>query len=308
MARSRIAVALLVAIASCGGADGDEVAPASSDIRIAVVASGAPDDRGWTQGLVDLAMEFVGQDNVDVHAGTTSDDAAERVREAAAGGAAIVIAHDAGFGTAVRGIAPEYPDITFLVSTKDAGLAADNISTYRVAAQQGAFVLGTLAGALSSSGIVGVVATDHDDHGYAEGFAAGALDSGGVEVLVAAGHIDDIAEQHVSAGADVLAAGLEWPTPGGSDNVAWFGNQVATAGDTSDSLVASQVFRWDVIFERVVAQRSQGVSGGTSYVLDLAGGGLELVFNDAYPLPQGFEQAAMITAQSVIDGEIEVVP
>ncbi len=98
---------------ACGGDDEVDV----SDFRIAIVAPSASNDLAFTQSIVD-AVNVVAEDrgitDVAVTDGTfVVEDAAAAIRDYAADGYDLVIAHGSQYGGSLVEIAPDFPETSF---------------------------------------------------------------------------------------------------------------------------------------------------------------------------------------------------
>ncbi|MYE68327.1 MAG: BMP family ABC transporter substrate-binding protein, partial [Acidimicrobiia bacterium] len=239
-----LAVALVAA--ACGGDDEDtsagapppappaetEAPPAASDdappepepspmpsgpLRVAVVAPSASNDLAFTQSIVDgvAALGAVRELEVEVTDGTfVVEDAAVAIREYAEAGFDLVIAHGSQYGGSLQEIAPDFPDVSFAWGTSVDTFGLANVFAYTAASDQGGYVLGSMAAALTDTGIIGVVGPIEvgDAKLFVDGFVVGAGDqdsSVDVNVVYTESFSDvakaaETAEAHVSQGADVM--------------------------------------------------------------------------------------------------------
>ncbi|MCA9930096.1 MAG: BMP family ABC transporter substrate-binding protein, partial [Anaerolineales bacterium] len=198
-------------------------------IRVAVVMPSTVTDLAWSQAIYDALVrlqEAAGGEEVFEIAYTENmfnvTDAAAALRDYAADGYNIVIAHGTQYGTSMFEIAPDFPETTFAWGTAvDTGaeLGLENVFAYEARAEEGGYVNGVLAAALSESGIIGVVGPVEagDAKLYIDGFVAGAkaanpeaqvnvsyTGSFGDTALAA-----EAANTHIQAGADVLTGSAQ---------------------------------------------------------------------------------------------------
>src|SRR5574341_2189421 len=105
------------------------------------------------------------------------DDAAAAIRDYAAKGYNLVIAHGSQYGSSVQEIAPDFPDTSFAWGTTVDTFGLPNVFAYEAASQEGGYVNGVLAATLSSSKVIGVVGPIEtgDAKLYVDGFKAGVL-------------------------------------------------------------------------------------------------------------------------------------
>lgn len=268
---------------------------APAEFRIAIVAPSASNDLAFTQSIVDGVGALSGVTEVHVTDGTfIVDEAAAAVRAYAEDGYDLVIAHGSQYGGSLQEIAPDFPDTAFAWGTSNDTFGLDNVSAYTAASDEGGYVMGAMAAALSESGVVGVVGPIEvgDAKLYVDGFVAGAAaQDSGVEVNV--NYIQsfsdvalaaEAAQGHVANGADVLTGTAQMVV--GATGVAaehgamWFGTQANQTALGADIVVASQVYKWEVVLQGIVDAVKAGDLGGDSHEINLANGGLIIEFND----------------------------
>jgi basic membrane protein A len=86
----------------------------------------------------------------------------------------------------------------------------------------------------------------------------------------------------------------------------WFGTQSDQQAFAPDTVVASQVYHWEVLLKEIIALRAQDQLGGKSFVIDLANRGLVMSYNPEIDIPAEVMEAAEQTIQDIIDGLIEI--
>ena len=297
-------------------------APAEA-LRIAVVSPSSETDLAFTQSIVDAvnviaAERGIPEENIDVTENMFNiDDAAAALRDYASQGFDLVIAHGSQYGGSLEEIAPDFPDVSFAWGTAADTKGLDNVFAYEAASDEGGYVMGVMAGALTESNIIGVVGPIEvgDAKLYVDGFVAGAEanDSGATVRVVYTDSFSDVAlaseaaQAHVAAGADVMSGTAQMVVGAVSvandEEVLWFGTQ-ANQSSLGNIVVASQVYKWEVILREILDNIDNGVLGGEIYVIDLANGGEVIEYNDAYDLPDDVRQLAEDTIAGIIDGSI----
>jgi basic membrane protein A len=326
---------LVLALAACGGGD-TAVEPDEADvsgiepIRIAVVMPSTITDLAWSQAIYDslvrLQEQAGGPDNFEI-AYTENmfnvTDAAAAIRDYAADGFNIVIAHGTQYGTSLFEVAPYFPETTFAWGTavdtgKDAGL--NNIFAYEARAEEGGYVNGVLAANLTESNVIGVVGPVEagDAKLYIDGFLAGvaAANPDAQTNVSYTGSFGDTAlaaeaaNTHISAGADILTGSAQQVV--GAIGVAkeagipWMGTQSDQSPLAPDIVVASQVYDWDDVLIDIITKHQAGEYGGTAYVLNLENDGLVMRFADG--LDADAVAAAQEAADAIIAGDVEILP
>ena len=299
-----------------------ETTAASADpFRIAIIAPSASNDLAFTQSIVDavaVVQAERGNTTVDVTDGTFNiDDAAAAIRDYASQGYDLVIAHGSQYGGSLQEIAPDFPDVSFAWGTAADTFGLDNVFSYEAASDEGGYVMGVMAAALSETGVIGVVGPVEvgDAQLYVEGFRAGAeANNSGANVLVNyTGSFSDVAlaseaaQAHVASNADVMSGTAQMVvgavSVADSEGVLWFGTQ-ANQESLADIVVASQVYKWEIILRDILTNIDNGVLGGEIYVIELANGGEVIEYNAAFDLPADVRQLAEDTIAGIIDGSI----
>jgi basic membrane protein A len=252
-------------------------------------------------------------------------DAAAALRDYASQGYNLVIAHGSQYGTSLAQIAPDFPETSFAWGTSlDTFQAQDinNVFAYQAEAQQGGYVLGTIAALMSKSGVIGISGPVEagDAKLYVDGFKFGA-ESGkqGIKVQVSyTGSFSDVslmaaaAETHIAAGADMLTGSSQSVV--GAIGVAkdkqafWFGTQWDQTALAPETVVASQVYDWTGIIKDMITSHKAGVMGGKSYTLTFKNGGLKIVYNDQVEVPAEAKAAAEAAIAGINDGTVKPLP
>ncbi len=312
-----------------------EEVPAEADvegiegIRIAIVMPSTITDLAWSQAMYDALLriqeEAGGEDVVEL-AYTESmfnvTDAAAAIRDYAADGYNIVIAHGTQYGTSMFEIAPDFPDTSFAWGTAtDVGteLGLENVFAYEARAEEGGYVNGVLAANLSESGVLGVVGPVEagDAKLYIDGFVAGAMAAnpdGQVNVSYTGSFGDtalaaEAANTHIQAGADVLTGSAQQVVGAISvaeeQGIPWMGTQADQSPLAPDIVVASQLYDWDGVLSDIINKNQSGTMGGTAYALTLENGGLVMAYADG--LDADAVAAAQATEEQIKSGAIDVI-
>lgn len=321
MQRLRLLIAVLAAfvlvVAACG--DDDEGTGDGETFRIAIVAPSASNDLAFTQSIVDAVNALEGDFEIEVTDGTfVVEDAAAAIRGYAEDGVDLVIAHGSQYGGSLQEIAPDFPDTAFAWGTAADTFGLPNVFSYEAASDEGGFVMGVMAAALTESGTIGIVGPIEvgDAKLYVDGFNAGVMsaDPSLTVNINYTGSFSDVAlaseaaQSHLAAGADVLTGTAQMVVGAvgvaNENGLLWFGTQANQTSLAPEIVVASQVYHWEVILEDILDKIGAGTLGGEIYVIDLANGGLVIEFNDGFDLPAEVKQAAEDTIAGIIDGSI----
>ena len=339
-----LAGVLALFAASCGSDDDDDPEPAPTTeaesapttaapapttaapepvarLRVAIVAPSATNDLAFSQSIHDgvEALEAERDIEVAITDGTfIVEEAATQIRAYAAEGYDLVIAHGSQYGGSLQEIAPDYPDTTFAWGTALDTFGLDNVYAYTAASDQGGYVLGTMAAELTNSNVIGVVGPIEvgDAKLYVDGFKAGAeaQNANATVNVVYTGSFSDVAlasetaQAHVGQGADVMTGSAQMVVGAvgvaKDEGVLWFGTQADQRSLAPDIVVASQVYKWEVILRQIVADMDSGASGGKAFTITFENEGLEIAYNDGYDLPADVRQLAEDTIAGIIDGSI----
>ncbi len=329
-----ISMLLLAALilGACAGATpvAEEPEAPAGPFRVAVVMPSAINDLAFSQSMYDAlvaiqdmmggeaAMELVYSESMFV-----VDDAAAAIRDYAAEGFDLVIAHGSQYGSSLQEIAPDFPETSFAWGTTldtfaDQGIT--NVFAYEAASDQGGYVNGVMAASLSESGVLGVVGPIEtgDAKLYVDGFVLGAQSvNADIDVNVNwIGSFSDVAlaaeaaNTHISAGADVLTGTAQMVVGAigvaEENGVLWFGTQADQSSLATSIVVANQVYRWEVVLAEMLHLIADGTYGGEAFRIELANGGEEIAFNPAFTLDAEVEALASETVAGIIDGSISI--
>lgn len=318
------AVALLGLIAAaCGGDDGETVEsaePDSSGLRVAAVLPSARDDRAFSQSMAEALERMRTAGLIGEVALSESlfvvDEAGEALRDYAEAGYDLVIAHGVQYAPFVEQIAPDFPGTAFAWGPEVETFGLANVSSYTSAVEQGAYAMGLMAAAMAGPAEVGIVGPVEaaNTRRYVDGFAAGVAAGGGsarsvyIDSFSDAERAAEAARSFLDGGAAVLT-GTAQMTVGAiavadERGVPWFGTESSQTALAPDVVVASQVYRWEVVLEDLVAEIAAGRLGGLTYEIDFANGGLALDYNAAYDLDPAVRRLGDEAVAGIIDGSI----
>ncbi len=324
-----MALSLSLMVGTALFASGQAEATEDETVRIAVVIPSTIDDMAWSQAMYEGVLSVqqrLGEDKVQVDVSErlwNAVDAGSAIRQYASQGYDIVIAHGAQYQSLLDDIAPAFPEVTFAYGT---GFRADheNVYAYDPHAQEGAYLLGIVAGMKTRSGIVGLVGPveSGDAIKYNQGFVQGVESvnsdaevrvayTGSFGDLVAAG---EIAETHITAGADILTGSAQ-QTVGAIrvvdeyDGIYWLSTDMDQSSLAPQSVLVAQAYDFEAVVQQMIDNREKGVLGGSHLPLSFANGSLSLVWNDALAsevISPEIRENVETAMQMIIDGEIEI--
>jgi len=327
-----LVLVLVFVLTACAPAEEpatEEPAPeeeAQEPLRIAIVSPSTINDFAFTQSIYDAMVaiqEMYGEDKIEFDYSESMfivDDAAAAIRDYAASGYDIVIAHGSQYGSSLQEIAPDFPEITFAWGTTVDTFGQNNIFAYEAASHEGGYVNGVMAAMMTETDVIGVVGPVEtgDAKLYVDGFKAG-VEATNPDIQVLVTYINDFsnvalaaetAETQISAGADVMT-GTAQMVVGAIGKIQeeggyWFGTQADQSSFAPDTVVASQVYRWEVILQEIIDLHMAGTLGGRSFVINLENGGEVIEFNPEMEIPIEVKDAAEETIQGIIDGSITI--
>jgi basic membrane protein A len=328
-----IAVAVLLVVSAAvvfAGGGQEEAASGDQAFRIAVVMPSATTDTAFSQSMWsalvavqaarggESAIELVYSENM-----FNVPDAAAAVRDYAAQGYDLVVAHGSQYGTLVEDTAPDFPQTAFAWGTDVNTFGLPNVYAYTAAAEQGGYVNGVMAGLMTESGRIGVTGPVEvgDARTYIRGFVQGVA-AVAPEVAVSqtwTGSFSDVAlmtaaaQTHIANGSDILTGSSQSVVGSvgaaqAAGGVLWFGTQAEQTSLAPELVVASQVYDWTMMLEEIIDNTAEGIYGGESYVLTLANGGLKVAYNEGFGIPDEVIAAADAAIAGIIDGSIVPEP
>lgn len=335
MKKSIVRIALLVALVSllvsaCAQpATPTQPAQEEKPFRVAVVMPSTITDLAFSQSFFEALKKIQEEEGgaskfeIAYSEGMFNvPDAAAAIRDYAAQGYDLVIAHGSQYGTSLSQIAPDFPETAFAWGTSLDTFQAqgiNNVYAYQAESQEGGYVLGTIAALMSKTGVLGVCGPVNagDAKLFVDGFVAGAKNAKpDIQVNVTfTGSFSDVslmasaAETQIAAGADMLTGSSQSVV--GAIGVAkdkgayWFGTQWEQTPVGPETVVATQVFDWTIVIRDMVKSVRAGVLGGKAYTLTFKNGGLKLVYNDKVPVPDDIKAKAQETIDGIMNGTID---
>ncbi|MCP4405982.1 MAG: BMP family ABC transporter substrate-binding protein [bacterium] len=301
---------------------------AEEKVRLALVIPSTIDDMAWSQSMylgIKAVQKKLGEEAMEMAVSErlwNAVDAGAAIRDYALQGYNIIIAHGAQYQSLLNEIAPEFPKTTFAYGTGFA-TEAPNIFAYDPHAQEGAYLLGIIAGLKTKSNIIGIVGPVEagDAIKFNKGVVQGAKAvnpdadvriayTGGFGDLVAAA---EIARTHIKAGADVLTGSAQQSV--GAINVTkefeglfWLSTDMDQSSLSPNTVLAAQVYNFQNVVQSMIDSRAEGALGGKHLEMSFANGGLSLVYNDglAAELSDDIKAKVEEAKNGLVDGSLKV--
>jgi basic membrane lipoprotein Med (substrate-binding protein (PBP1-ABC) superfamily) len=321
-----LSLLLVAAVLSACGGGGTSGSGNEGPFRVAVVMPSAINDLAFSQSMYDALLKVqneMGKDNFELAYSDNLfvvEDAASAIRDYASQGYDLIIAHGSQYGASLQEIAPDFPKTSFAWGTAGDTMGLPNVFAYEALAQEGGYVNGVMAAALSKSNTLGVVGPIEvgDAKLYVDGFTAGAkATKPDIQVNVNyIGSFSDVAlaseaaQTHVKAGADALTGTAQMVVGAigvaEKNGIPWFGTQSNQTSLAPSVVVASQVYDWTVLLKPMIDLIKKGTYGGQAYAITLKNDGLVIEFNDAYKLPAEIKTLGEDAIKGIKDGSITV--
>ncbi|WP_420410127.1 putative B6 ABC transporter substrate-binding protein [Hoeflea sp.] len=320
----------LLISAALGVVLGASAASAADVDTIAILTPEQGSDYGWNQQGVDAAKAAAEAEGVEiiVAEGLGYGDVRAPMRELAADGADLMIAHASGYNTAGPEIAKETGVPVSIVDSPDAleeGLVAD----YTLSGHEGAYLAGRLAAKMTTTGTVGIVVSgeppswNSQSAGFAEGVKA---ENSEVKILYSvigpAAYSDAAGGNRVTTSVIAAGADIIFGQGNGSSfgmiqavesNKATDGSDVMfidVIGDKSEldkgHLLTSVVWDMTPVYTAMIQDLKADTFGSRGYAISLADDSVKLL-----KTPQISEEAwteVMALRDQIIAGDITVEP
>jgi basic membrane lipoprotein Med (substrate-binding protein (PBP1-ABC) superfamily) len=295
--------------------------------RVAVIMPSAVNDIAFSQSMFDALnriqtemggpekMQYVYSQGMGV-----IDDATAALEVYASKGYDLVIAHGSQYGPSIQEVAPKHPKVSFVWSNASKPSNLPNVFDMTAGAQEGGYVNGVLAAALTKSKVIGIIGPVEvgESKRYIDGFKAGVAATN-PEVQVNVTYIgsfsdvvkaSEVANGYIASSTDIMTGtGQMVIGPIGKaneNNVLWFGTQSDQTAPAPKVVVANQVYHWEVVLDKVIAQVKSGKLGGETFNITLANGGEVIEYNPVYSLPSDIKALGDKTIKGIKDGTIKV--
>jgi basic membrane protein A len=296
-------------------------------IRIGLILPSTVDDMAWSQSMVEglkAVQKKMGEGKVEISISEKlgrAVDAGAATRQYASQGFDIVIAHGSQYQSVLPELAKDFPKTTFAYGT--GFQTAPNIFAYDPQAQDGGYLLGVLAAKMSKSGVIGIVGPVEagDAVKYNYGVQQGVTQTNPqVKVRIAyTGSFNDIvgagelAKTQMTAGADILT-GSSQQAVGAVRAVAekpgkyWLSTDLDQSSIGPETVLASQVYNWEKVVNKIIDLRNKGTLGGQVLVLSFTDGTLELKYNSKLTnkIPKDVMDAVEKAKKEIISGSLKV--
>ena len=331
--RIRISMLIfLLLLAGCGGSDenGEAAGAEGAPFRVAIVMPSSTTDIAWSQSMFDslvaVQTEMGGEDAMRIAYSEGMfrvTDASAAIRDYAAEGFDLVIAHGAQYGNSVFEVASDFTETSFAWGTSsDTGAerGIENVFAYGAVANEGGYVNGVVAAMLSENDVIGVIGPVAGDAKlYIDGFVRGVTDvkpNAQVNISYTGSFSDttlaaEAAHVHIQAGADVLTGSAQQVVGAigvaNENGVAWLWMQSGQISLGPDVVVTNQIYNWANVVADMIAKIEAGELGGTAYKLTFENDGLRLEFNENIEIDDEVKEAARAAIEDIKSGVVDPV-
>jgi basic membrane protein A len=329
-----VALLAMFGLAACGGDDdsgdsgsNDTAAETSTDseasgetVKVGMILPGPINDRGFNQTGYEGLEQCEQAGAKTSYQETVPVPEFDRTYETLSSSNDVVIGHGFEFGEVAAKIAPDFPDIKYIVTSNPLQPSADNVQHLMPNSTQGAYLAGVVAGMATKSNKLGAIMGFEYPvlAAQAKGFEAGAKSVNpdvSVEVVYL-GTFDDVAKGKEAArsqaadGIDVIyhiadAAGagvIEGAAEEGIYVVGWGVDQNDLAPET---VIASQIVDQAKMIGLACEEIINGEFRGGELVVDgLQSGVIDI--SPVYNLPDEVQTKVDEVKEAIIAGDVDV--
>lgn len=322
------AAALVLAVLAASACASESEPGNGAGLRAALLTSGPVSDAGWYAGAYEgllLVEDSLGA-TVSHQETATPAEFDEAFLAYATSGYDLIFAHGFEYQDAAIRAGNRFPDVTIVVS--GGGRVADNVVPLIFRLEEGSYMAGMAAAAMSESGIVGMVGgvAIPPAQGTFRAFEAGAR-SVDPEIRVLetfTGDWNDVAAAkeaavaQLSRGADVIIHNVDAASFGvfqavreaaAEGRTAWAVGMNSDQNDVApDVIIGSAVIRIPQAFLEVARRWEAGDIGGEPIYASLREGVIDFVFNPALVdrIPTGIVERIREARERIASGELEV--
>jgi len=269
--------------------------------KIAILVPEQGTDFGWNQQGVDAAKAVAAKYGLEFlpAEGLGYGDVRPTLRELAAEGVSLMIAHASGYNTAAPEIAVETGVPVAIVDTPE-GLKAGLVADYTLSGHEGAYLAGVMAAHMTRTGTLGIVVSgeppswNSQSAGFAQGAKAAKPDIKLIYAVIGPAAYSDAAggnrvtQSVIAAGADIIfgqgngssfgmiqAVETTKAVDGGQ---AWFIDVIGDKSSLDKGFLLSSVL-WDMVpvYSAMVEDLKADTFGTKHYAISLADGSVRLL-------------------------------
>lgn len=294
-----VVMLIVMLISACGQQPAEEATVETGEkLKVALILPGRKDDVSWNQAAFDGMNKAVQEAKVPVDLTVVEQvydpvDIEPALRDYAKQGYDLIVGHGFQFQEPVIKVAEEFPDVNFAIGT--GFKLAPNVGVYDVKLEQGGYLMGLIAGALTENNLVGAVGgvdVSEIHRGHVAYLLGAQKTNPEAKVLnTFVGDFNDLAGakeaamSQINAGADLL-----WQSGDGvgiavlgackEQNTNCMGNVVNQTTLAPDNVIASFVYNWAPVYATMINETADKAYGDKKYWIELANDGVSVEFND----------------------------
>lgn len=306
-------------LTACGGGSGEEGSEdqgSGEKLKMALILSGPANDQGWNatavEGLEQVKNEL-GYETTYIENIQLADTEAS-FRDYASQGYNLIMGHGFQFGEPALRVAQEFPDAYF--ASTESNSSGENMASYVVGAEQGAYIMGLIAGSMSEDNKIGVVGGFEQPSiiKEVEAFKLGVKEVK-PEAEIFSAYINSYtdvtagstaANSMIDKGADVLyhvanQAGTGVIKSAEEAGILAFGNSYDQNSIAPDTVVCSTVYNIPKVILEAAKQVKEGTFEGGIFNMGMAEGVVEIA-----PY-HGFEDKVPAETKELVNKKIEEI-
>jgi len=312
-------VLVLMSILSCVSVQ----AESADKLKVALILSGPANDQGWNAIAVagvkaaeeEFGIESAYSENVSIA------DTEAAYRDYASQGYNLIIGHGFQFGEPAANVSKDFPTQYFMAT--EANSQSDNMGSFVMSCEQGAYLMGMLCAGMSKSGTIGVVGAMEQPSitKELEAFKLGAKEiNPDIKVLeiyinsyVDAALGKEAAMNMIGQGADVLyhvanQAGTGVITAAQEKGILACGNSYDQNSIAPETVMCSTVYNMTKVITTAVGQVEKGEFKGGVFYLGMAEGVVDIAGYNGFDskIPQELKDKIAAKKQAIISGEFQV--
>lgn len=297
---------------------------------IAILTPEAGTDFGWNQQGVDAAKAAAAATGLKIVVadGLGYGDVRAPMRELAAEGVDLMIAHASGYNTAGPEIAEE-TGVPVAIVDSPTMLKAGMVADYTLSGHEGAYLAGRMAAKMTTTGTVGIVVSgeppswNSQSAGFAQGVRAENADVSVLYAVIGPAAYSDAAGGNrvttsvIAAGADIIFGQGNGSSFGMiqavETNAATDGSDVMfidVIGDKSSldtgHLLTSVVWDMTPVYIAMIEDLKAGTYGTKSYAISLAGDSVKLLKTPQ--VPDKIWTEIMALREEIVSGSMSMAP
>lgn len=323
--KRKILFTLIMAIVAfmavgCGSSSSDS---GDDEFKVALILSGPANDQGWNaialEGLVQAEEEYgittAYTENVELA------DSEGAFTDYASQGYDLIIGHGFQYGDPAVKVSSTFPDQYFMAT--EANSESDNMASYVMSAEQGAYLMGIICASMSESNQIGVVGGFEQPSivKEVEAFKLGAKsvkeDITVYEIYISTYTDVNIGKEAglsmIDKGADVLyhvanQAGTGVIKAAEERGVLACGNSYDQNSIAPDTVIASTVYSMPKVILTAVENVQNGTFKGGVYNLGMAEGVVDISGYNGFEdkVPEDVKTLVADTKEAITTGEFEV--